>query len=225
MDFTLKLSLLVVILAFFSIIIYFKKSLDFKGIIAGNLILMITFFYGGLRAFTLLASFFILGELGTRYGRKREKIKFERRNYDNILANAGPGVISLVLGSPVAFASGIATALSDTLSSEIGMMSENRPRMITTFKEVEVGTDGGITLQGSLIALVGAFVTASIYYLLIQNSVKALIVITIAGFLGCMMDSLLGALFESKKKITNSQTNFLACSFGAIVGWLLIILI
>ena len=48
----------------------------------------------------------------------------------------------------------VATAAADTLASEIGVTG-GIPYMITTLKKVPVGTNGGITLRGEMVALLG----------------------------------------------------------------------
>ncbi|PNX97633.1 transmembrane protein 19-like [Trifolium pratense] len=95
----------------------------------------------------------------------------------------------------------------DTWSSEIGVLSDDRPRLITTFKPVRKGTNGGVTKTGLLAAAAGGSVIGLSYVLLELLTVrcgsdrvaKQLLVIpvaTIAGLGGSIIDSLLGATLQ-----------------------------
>ncbi|CAI8590376.1 unnamed protein product [Vicia faba] len=54
----------------------------------------------------------------------------------------------------------------DTWSLEIGVLSDDRPRLITTFKHVRKGTNGGVTKTGLLAAAGGGSVIGLSYFLL-----------------------------------------------------------
>jgi uncharacterized protein (TIGR00297 family) len=116
-----------------------------------------------------------------------------------------------------AFAGSIATAMSDTLSSEIGGVFDN-PRLITTLEPVEPGTDGGVTWQGEVAGIGGAAVVAVIAMALFDSvGLAGAIVVALAGASGMTMDSLLGATLEGDA-LGNQSVNFLATLTGALVG-------
>jgi uncharacterized protein (TIGR00297 family) len=115
-----------------------------------------------------------------------------------------------------AFAGAIAAAMSDTLSSEIGILFENT-RLITTFDKVERGTDGGITLQGSLAGIIGAFFIGALASLVLGIGMDGAIIIGIAGVMGMFGDSILGASLEDKW-IGNEGVNFMATLIGSITS-------
>jgi len=121
-----------------------------------------------------------------------------------------------------AFAGLIATAMSDTLSSEIGSVFD-RPRLITTPEPVDPGTDGGVTWQGELAGVVGAAVVAAIAYGLFPDiELVGAAIIVAAGIAGMTVDSLLGATLEGTI-LGNQGVNFLATLSGAIVSALLVL--
>lgn len=220
-----EIAAVLIVLAGFSFVAYYKKVLDKKGVLIGNIVGLLTYIFGnslgiGIPAFLTIVYFFIVGELNTRYARKISKKEHEQRSTGNILGNSGAALISLALLQPVAFFGAMATALSDTMSSENGMLSKKKPFLITNFKEVETGTDGGITVLGELFAVIGAFLIAAIYYAVFQNIAVA-IAIAFAGFFGQIIDSILGALFERKKLISNTWVNFFACLSGAGLAYVL----
>ncbi|WP_435155341.1 DUF92 domain-containing protein [Haladaptatus sp. DFWS20] len=205
------------------------------GMLTGVLLALLTIVLGGYPWFAVLISFFALGALSTkfRYEQKRENGVAEAnegaRGGGNVLGNAAVALFAVLAFAasdrlPVAstvflfaFAGSIATAMSDTLSSEIGGVFD-KPRLITTLERVEPGTDGGVTWQGELAGALGAIVVAVIAVVLF-GSIGTLggVVIALAGVGGMTVDSLLGATIEGEK-IGNQSVNFLATLAGALLG-------
>jgi uncharacterized protein (TIGR00297 family) len=132
-----------------------------------------------------------------------------------------PGTVFIL---ELGFFGAISAALADTLSSEIGYYSKKPPIMITTFKKVPRGTDGGITLLGEIAALFGAIIIAGMHFY-IYNNYLAMAIITLAGLVGTNTDSVAGALFETKKILNNTHVNMLGSAAGAIFCLLLGLLI
>jgi uncharacterized protein (TIGR00297 family) len=118
----------------------------------------------------------------------------------------------------------VSVAASDTIASELGVLS-NRTFLITSMNRVAVGTDGGVSVYGTAWALVGAAFASILGWMLLfpWGMVDARLLIPIAmGFLGCNMDSLIGATLERRGIVSKLGTNILSMSFGAL-GSLLII--
>jgi len=95
----------------------------------------------------------------------------------------------------------------DTWSSEIGVLSRQPPRLITTFKVVPAGTNGGISLNGTLAAAGGGLLIGTVFFVLglfvVDSSYKTagsevayVLVATAAGLLGSLCDSFLGATLQ-----------------------------
>ncbi|WP_306053060.1 DUF92 domain-containing protein [Natronococcus wangiae] len=221
---------------------YALETASIAGMLTGVLLGLLTIVLGGYGWFAVLISFFAIGGLSTkfRYDQKEDLGVAEENNgargTGNVLGNAAVGLVA-VLGYaassadllPVestlflfAFAGSVATAMSDTLSSEIGSVFET-PRLITTLEPVEPGTDGGVTWQGEIAGLVGAGIVAVISYGLFPEvgPVGAAIIVA-AGFVGMTVDSLLGATLEGSL-LGNQGVNFLATLSGALVCALLVL--
>ncbi len=226
----------------FGYVSYALETASIAGMLTGILLGLLTIVLGGYGWFTVLISFFAIGGLSTkfRYERKTELGVAEDNNgargSGNVLGNAAVALVA-VLGYAAsdagflprepelflfAFAGSIATAMSDTLSSEIGSVFE-RPRLITTLEPVDPGTDGGVTWQGELAGVAGAAVVAAIAYGLFPDvgPVGAAIIVA-AGIAGMTVDSLLGATLEGSI-LGNQGVNFLATLSGALVSALLVL--
>ncbi|WP_049921676.1 DUF92 domain-containing protein [Halopiger djelfimassiliensis] len=221
---------------------YALETASVAGMLTGVFLGLLTIVLGGYGWFVVLIAFFAIGGLATkfRYERKAELGVAEdndgARGSGNVLGNAAVA-LAAVLGyaassttvlavDPIlflfAFTGSVATAMSDTLSSEIGSVFET-PRLITTLEPVEPGTDGGVTWQGELAGLVGAALVAGISYGLFPevDPIGAAIIVA-AGFVGMTVDSVLGATLEGSL-LGNQGVNFLATLSGALVCALLVL--
>jgi len=109
----------------------------------------------------------------------------------------------------------VATAAADTLASEIGVTG-GVPYLITTLKKVPIGTNGGVTLVGESVALLGGFVISLIALLLNVITPEMMVICTAAGFVGTNIDSLVGATLENRGFLGNAGTNLLATIGGGL---------
>ncbi|KAF1915118.1 integral membrane protein DUF92-domain-containing protein [Ampelomyces quisqualis] len=99
-----------------------------------------------------------------------------------------------------------AAVAADTFSSELGILSNSKPRLITApWRVVPPGTNGGVTATGLGAGLVGSFIIAATSTLIVPfcrdwavaDKISYTLAITAAGFSGTLLDSLLGALFQA----------------------------
>ena len=212
------------------------ETASITGMLAGVLLSLATIVLGGYGWFAVLIAFFGIGGLASkyRYEAKRELGVAEdnegARGSWNVLGNAGVALIAVTgfaaadataLKQPIfrfLFLGSLSTAMSDTLSSEIGVLF-GPPRLITTLEPVEVGTDGGITLKGIGVGGVGGAVVAVIALpaATFGISLAAAGIIIVAGVLGMLVDSILGATIEGRW-IGNQAVNFLATLAGGIMA-------
>ena len=121
--------------------------------------------------------------------------------------------------SPVSlFAVGLAAlaeAAADTVSSEVGQVLGGRPRMITTLRTVEPGTDGAISLAGTAAGVFAAGVVALAGSLALRGGPTMLCVSWAGGGFGLFFDSLLGATLEQRGWLNNDAVNFLSTASAA----------
>ncbi len=94
---------------------------------------------------------------------------------------------------PLLYLAVLATVNADTWATELGRLSGVAPRSLRDWKPALPGTSGAISLPGTLASLAGALVIPLSVYRLWSLDMAQCLCIVWAGFLGCFIDSLLGA--------------------------------
>ena len=234
----LQMVVAAVIVAFaFAYFAYRSKTADLSGRFSIALVGIILLVFANPRWLMVMIVFFMLGSLATKYKFEyKKRIGVEQgqsgaRGYKNVFANGIAATAAAVLYAVflhpvfiVMYVGCVATAAADTLASEIGVTG-GIPRLITTLKEVPIGTNGGVTLVGETVALVGGFIVSLAAYLLGVITFPMLAICTLVGFIGTNIDSLVGATLENRGFLGNAGTNLMATISGGIVAALLYLLI
>ena len=202
------------------------RILDGQGVFAAALL---GFFVGCLGHWTwllLLLCFLLSSHIATkwRFEEKTERGLNEsadgHRGWINVAANGGmPALVALLTfvvddweSGLWMFAAAVAVATSDTWASEIGCL-DHRVRMITTLKPCEAGVNGGFSPNGQLAAAAGGLLigASALVASLVMFSTSISDQIVIAGivaglgFLGCQIDSILGAVLENRGFLTKGS--------------------
>ena len=217
------------------------QLLDIWGAFVAFLVGAMILFSTNIRWFFLLFLFFLLGFLVTR-------IRFTDKKKRGVMENGGgmrkaksvaangfiPALIAFFSVSVsyhrfvIPFIVAIAIASSDTFASEIGVLSR-RAYLITDFKRVDAGTNGGISWLGQCSALLGAAIISVVAFFILDISGHWMVLCIFFGFLGCQIDSLLGATFQGQGKtgtslpsnafLSNSDVNLISISMGALMAF------
>jgi uncharacterized protein (TIGR00297 family) len=116
----------------------------------------------------------------------------------------------------------LAEATADTVSSEIGQAFGGTPFLLTTFRRVPPGTDGAISLLGTLAGIAAAALIAATGAPALGMSFGECLIAFAAGIAGLFFDSLLGATAERKGWVGNDLVNFTSTAFAAAVALLTI---
>ncbi len=92
----------------------------------------------------------------------------------------------------------IAAANADTWGTELGIFSKSRPVIITSFKNVDPGTSGAISLIGSIASLTGSLIIALIGTCFYSMEWSIVIIVVLGGYLGSVFDSYMGATIQGQ---------------------------
>ncbi|WP_040298910.1 DUF92 domain-containing protein [Arcticibacter svalbardensis] len=208
------------------------KKLTVGASLTGGIIGLLLFAgigYGGLLT---MASFFIIAVIATAWKLKEKVLaglsetNKGRRSAFQVLANAGvPAFIAIFAFFypsnqfmwEVMLASSFAAATSDTVSSELGNVYGKNYYHIITWKKDLRGENGVVSLEGTLAGIAGSTFISLIYAVCFGFSAYVFLIL-IAGFLGNIVDSILGATLERRFILNNNMVNFLNTLFAALIA-------
>ncbi len=199
----------------------------------------------GLQGWSICAIYFIFGSIVTKIGFKyKEKLNIAeprqgRRGMENVLGSATVAALCCLLSAiyyksasifNIGYVASLATKLSDTFASEIGKVFGKNTYSITTFKPVPPGTEGAVSLEGTLAGIAGSFLL-TIYAIKINFvNINALLPCTIAAFTATNIESIIGSTLQKSKGalsvassfiLTNEVVNFINTFIGAVIAILL----
>lgn len=230
----------------FALVAFIFNWLTIDGTTAAIIFGTISFGFGGLTGAAVVLTFFITGSVLSKdlIGREGFLEKRFRRNGSQVWANGFwfalwimVWFLSQVDGFLIAAVASIAMAAADTWATEVGgKRLKGKTRLITTGEKVVPGTDGGISLYGTLAALCGAMLIAVVFgWFHPEASLTSVIIIIVTGFTGCFIDSYLGAGFQykmyglpfisifgyEKLYVSNNLVNWMSAGLASIIGLVL----
>ena len=213
-----------------------RDLLDNSGLFAATLTGLTVSLMGHWTWLISLFTFLIIGSLATKWKLDEKKLlSLEEaneglRSWKNVLANGGAVSIVAIYNflfpgqEWIYFAAiaSISVALSDTLASEIGSL-DIRTRSITTLQSVPAGTNGGMSPTGTVAALFGAILISIVGVIFSPDDskiseIQLLSLLSLIGWLGCQVDSILGAVLENRGYLGKHSVNFLATFSGSLMA-------
>lgn len=223
----------VVVTAAFAALAYALGMVSAGGASGGVVVGAIIYAALGPQGFAVLALFVVGGSALTRLGyevKDRSGTAQEsggRRGAKNALANCTVATLCAVLAAltgyeafAAAFVASLGAAFADTAESEVGQLYGREPRLVTTLRPVPPGTDGAVSLPGTLAGAVAALLTAALGFSLgMLDSTAVTLLVTFAAFLGTVADSLVGAL---ARRAGNELTNLLCTLVAALLALFLV---
>lgn len=216
----------------FAVMARIMGSVTDGGAIAGIIVAFGVMLGAGFQGFVALLTVFLLTAIATRVGhrRKQELGVAERgtgRTAAQVFANLGAATCCalpviwfpqlgqvLLVGAMAA----LAEAAADTVSSEVGQAWAKQAYLITDFQNAAIGTNGAISIEGTLSGCIAAGLVAWVSVMVGVVSPHWSPVITIAGIGGMAFDSILGATLENRGKMGNDAVNFVSTVFAAEVA-------
>ncbi|MBL4951403.1 DUF92 domain-containing protein [Neobacillus sp. YIM B02564] len=188
---------------------YYSKSLSRSGTVAAIIVGCAVYSGFEMKGLLLLGIFFASSSYWSKY-KSALKMKMEEklakgatRDWRQVLANGGAAALYSVLyfyqPSPlfiVGFTAALASANSDTWASEIGSLSKQNPLYIRTWKRVEKGTSGAVSGLGTVAAILGSLLIALMSILVFNLPLLLGWVIFLSGYLGNVIDTLIGAYYQ-----------------------------
>ncbi len=214
---------------------YLARSVDVSGLIGGWVLGAVVILFGGLPLYAVLLAFFVIGTATTKLGYRRKQRaglaqeKEGRRGFSHAFSNVGVAALLAMASAAIpqartalwlAAAAALATAAADTTASEIGQLLGRRTFLPLTLQRVAVGTEGAISIEGTLAGLI-AGLTVALVASLAQFGTAApriIIALTAAAFIGSYVESLAGNWNRSREKaVPNGALNFFNTAVGAFV--------
>lgn len=222
-----------IVCALLALIAYWRRVFDIHGTYVAFLVGLVIGILGSLLWLIMLLVFLLSSFLATKFkfDYKKQKgvqegVRGERK-VKNILANGSIPVIVACfkffypLSEPFAtvlFLTAISAAAADTMASELGTLSGNTYLITDLTKKVPPGTNGGVSVLGTLAALFAAFYVSLVGCILSSVFNLAFFIIPVLlGFLSCNIDSLLGATLEVKGMMTKQMVNYISIGTSTVI--------
>lgn len=190
-----------------------KKALTLWGALEAVVLIMGAAVFGKWYGLVfLLAVYYLIAGIDKMLKPKTEGIiqtmhqKSGPRDHIQVLSNGLPALICIVIFGItgqrpwlVGYSVALTEAFADSMASDVGVLSRRSPVSICRFRKVPRGLSGGVSLWGTGAGLVGALFCGGLCWLFHRDPIEA---VTVAGFgfLGCIIDSILGDLVQEKKK-------------------------
>jgi uncharacterized protein (TIGR00297 family) len=224
----------------FAILVFALRAATAGAALTGALIAAILYLWtpGWRTALWPLLALFLLTFAATRFGRRyKEKLGTSEgkrgRTASQVVANLGIAAMAAIplsaarvftasrteeRSSLVMMIAALAEATADTLSSELGQVLGGEPRMLTTFGRVAAGTDGAVSVAGTIAGFGGAGVLVLVAALVLRLNVPESLVALGCGVFGLFVDSLLGATMERAGWLNNDAVNTLSTLAAALAA-------
>ncbi|HMA29042.1 MAG TPA: DUF92 domain-containing protein [Thermoanaerobaculia bacterium] len=199
------------------------------GALAGALLGTVVLAFGGVPLYLCLWVFFGVGTLATRFRSARKEAigraerEGGRRGAANVLANVSVAAFCALVGGlapkgdvfRLAAAAALATAVMDTVGTEVGQAVASPTALLPDFRRVPPGTDGAVSVAGTLAGLAAAAVLAAAGVATFLVTARGAVAVVAAACLGTVVESLLGRAGAPWRISNGHVLNFVNTLAGA----------
>jgi uncharacterized protein (TIGR00297 family) len=223
-----------------------KKLLTPLGYLNAWLLGVIIWGCVGWRAYAVTMAYFLIGSAVTKIGlaekeaagiaEARSGVRGPGNVWGSALVAALCALATLILRSStpepwanlaiLGLVASLSTKLSDTTATEIGKAYGRRTFLITSLQPVPPGTEGAVSLEGTLAGIAGSLSLAAGAWLIQLISPLGIALCVVAALIATTVESLIGATVENKLPgLTHDVVNIINTLIGALVaaalGWVL----
>lgn len=212
-----------------------SKLLTTAGLVHAFILGVLTWATLGWAGYTVVLFYFLVGSGATRIGKAQkeaEGIAEKRggaRGPENVWGSAAAGTLCAIatLFTPLAYhpilllgyVASFSTKLSDTSASEVGKAFGQRTFLITTLRPVPRGTEGAVSLEGTVAGIVASILLALLGWAVGLISPLGIVWCAIAAFIATNIESLIGATLQSRFTwLTNEVVNGINTAIGAVAA-------
>jgi uncharacterized protein (TIGR00297 family) len=207
-------------------------GVSISGAIAGALVGVLILACAGWPAWWLLGSTFLVTTIATKLGASRKSAmgiaepKRGRRGASGIVANTAVAAIAalLIAADPAAptprmmLAAALITAGSDSVASEIGKAWGRTTRVIWTGRRVPPGTDGAVSMTGTMAGMLSSFALSGAAAALALLNARAVASVALASVVASLLEGILAVTLERRGWLDNDGVNFVATGLGAALA-------
>ncbi|XP_076904794.1 protein VTE6, chloroplastic-like [Bidens hawaiensis] len=196
----------------------------------------------GPSGFLLVAVYFVIGTGVTKVKMAQKEAqgvaekRKGRRGPGSVIGSSAAGCVCALLSvygggdktfarlCELGFVASFCTKLSDTVSSEIGKAYGKTTYLVTTFKVVPRGTEGAVSVEGTVAGVLASILLASVACFLGEIKMAEAVICVLASQIANVGESVIGAVLQDKegfKWLNNDAVNVINISLGCILAILI----
>ncbi|XP_068658873.1 protein VTE6, chloroplastic [Aristolochia californica] len=217
-------------------------GLSLPGIASAFLLGTLTWRAFGPAGFMLVAAYFVIGTAVTKLKIAQKEAlgvaekRKGRRGPGSVIGSSAAGSVCALcaiygIGGPLSvglwqlgFVASFCTKLSDTVSSEIGKAFGKTTYLVTTFKVVPRGTEGAVSVEGTVAGLLASVLLAAVACLMGEVNAPEAVLCVLASQIANLGESIIGASFQEKEGfrwLNNDVVNVINITIGSILAVLM----
>ncbi|MEB3190695.1 MAG: TIGR00297 family protein [Snowella sp.] len=212
-----------------------KKLLTPMGYLHAWLLGVIVWGCLGWQGYGVVMFYFLVGSGVTRIGLERKEAegiaekRSGQRGPENVWGSALTATLCALLTliltpdwSPLlilGYVASFSTKLADTTASEVGKAYGQRTFLITSLQPVPRGTEGAVSLEGTIAGIVASLLIALVAWGFGMISLEGIGLCAIAAFVATNIESVIGATLQSRWSwLTNEVVNIINTLIGALLA-------